>query len=103
MYRDRTGALLVCSHDAEKLPDVRSQLALLARNLWSTPPDHGAAVVAQILGDPALKALWIEEVNAMRQRIAELREGLVKALAPMVWPSASPTSPRNAGCSPTQG
>ena len=103
LYRDRTGALLVCSHDAEKLPDVRSQLALLARNLWSTPPDHGAAVVAQILGDPALKALWIEEVNAMRQRIAELREGLVKALAPMVWPSASPTSPRNAGCSPTQG
>lgn len=37
LYRDRTGALLVCSHDAEKLLDVRSQLALLARNLWSTP------------------------------------------------------------------
>ncbi|MDR0211607.1 MAG: aspartate/tyrosine/aromatic aminotransferase [Pseudomonas putida] len=82
LYRDRTGALLVCSHDAEKLLDVRSQLALLARNLWSTPPDHGAAVVAQILGDPDLKALWVEEVNAMRQRIAELREGLVKALVP---------------------
>ncbi|QBF25793.1 aspartate/tyrosine/aromatic aminotransferase [Pseudomonas tructae] len=82
LYRDRTGALLVCSHDAEKLVDVRSQLALLARNLWSTPPDHGAAVVAQILGDADLKRLWIEEVDAMRQRIAELRVGLVHALAP---------------------
>ncbi|MDD1013086.1 amino acid aminotransferase [Pseudomonas rubra] len=82
LYRDRTGALLVCSHDAEKLLDVRSQLALLARNLWSTPPDHGAAVVAQILGDADLKRLWIEEVDAMRQRIAELRVGLVQALAP---------------------
>ncbi|WP_422210608.1 MULTISPECIES: amino acid aminotransferase [Pseudomonas] len=82
LYRDRTGALLVCSHDAEKLLDVRSQLALLARNLWSTPPDHGAAVVAQILGDVALKQLWVEEVEAMRQRIAELRIGLVEALAP---------------------
>ena len=82
LYRDRTGALLVCSHDAEKLLDVRSQLALLARNLWSTPPDHGAAVVAQILGDAALKQLWVEEVEAMRQRIAELRIGLVEALAP---------------------
>jgi len=82
LYRDRTGALLVCSHDAEKLLDVRSQLALLARNLWSTPPDHGAAVVAQILGDAALKQLWIEEVEAMRQRIAQLRVGLVEALAP---------------------
>lgn len=82
LYRERTGALLVCSHDAEKLLDVRSQLALIARNLWSTPPDHGAAVVAEILGDPALKALWAEEVEAMRQRIAELRVGLVEALAP---------------------
>jgi len=82
LYRDRTGALLVCSHDAEKLVDVRSQLALLARNLWSTPPDHGAAVVAQILGDANLKRLWVEEVEAMRQRIAELRVGLVEALAP---------------------
>ncbi|WP_327440003.1 amino acid aminotransferase [Pseudomonas donghuensis] len=82
LYRERTGALLVCSHDAEKLLDVRSQLALLARNLWSTPPDHGAAVVAQILGDADLKRLWVEEVDAMRQRIAELRVGLVEALAP---------------------
>ncbi|MGE8394783.1 aspartate/tyrosine/aromatic aminotransferase [Pseudomonas sp. BIGb0427] len=82
LYRDRTGALLVCSHDADKLLDVRSQLALLARNLWSTPPDHGAAVVAQILGDTDLKRLWVEEVEAMRQRIAELRVGLVEALAP---------------------
>ncbi|MGH8486110.1 MAG: amino acid aminotransferase, partial [Pseudomonas sp.] len=82
LYRDRTGALLVCTHDAEKLLDVRSQLALLARNLWSTPPDHGAAVVAEILGDAMLKKLWSEEVEAMRQRIAELRVGLVGALAP---------------------
>ena len=82
LYRERTGALLVCSSDAQKLLDVRSQLALLARNLWSTPPDHGAAVVAQILGDPALKHLWVEEVDAMRQRIAQLRTGLVEALAP---------------------
>nr|WP_319527559.1 amino acid aminotransferase [Pseudomonas laurentiana] len=82
LYRERTGALLVSSKDAQKLLDVRSQLALLARNLWSTPPDHGAAVVAQILGDPALKHLWVEEVDAMRQRIAQLRTGLVEALAP---------------------
>ncbi|PWB33495.1 aromatic amino acid aminotransferase [Pseudomonas sp. SDI] len=82
LYRERTGALLVCAQDAQKLLDVRSQLALLARNLWSTPPDHGAAVVAEILGDAALKRLWVEEVEAMRQRIAELRVGLVAALAP---------------------
>lgn len=82
LYRERTGALIVCAGDADKLTDVRSQLAFLARNLWSTPPAHGAAVVATILGDAALKAKWVEELDAMRQRVAGLRLGLVEALQP---------------------
>ncbi|MGO2203143.1 amino acid aminotransferase [Pseudomonas helleri] len=82
LYRERVGALIVCANDAEKLTDVRSQLAYLARNLWSNPPDHGAAVVATILGDAQLKAQWAAEVEAMRSRIAQLRSGLVEALTP---------------------
>ncbi len=82
LYSDRVGALIVCANDAEKLLDVRSQLAFIARNLWSTPPDHGAAVVATILGDSELKQLWSSEVEGMRSRIAQLRSGLVEALAP---------------------
>ncbi|MFC6691367.1 amino acid aminotransferase [Pseudomonas lini] len=81
LYRDRTGALIVCAN-ADKLVDIRSQLANIARNLWSTPPDHGAAVVATILGDPELKSRWADEVEAMRLRIAQLRSGLVEALEP---------------------
>ncbi|UST70717.1 amino acid aminotransferase [Pseudomonas moraviensis] len=82
LYRDRTGALIVCATSADKLTDIRSQLANIARNLWSTPPDHGAAVVATILADPELKARWADEVEAMRLRIAQLRSGLVEALEP---------------------
>lgn len=82
LYSDRVGALIVCANDAEKLLDVRSQLAFIARNLWSTPPDHGAAVVATILGDSELKELWSSEVEGMRSRIAQLRSGLVEALVP---------------------
>ncbi|MCJ8204765.1 amino acid aminotransferase [Pseudomonas sp. RGM2987] len=82
LYRDRTGALIVCAKDADKLQDIRSQLANIARNLWSTPPDHGAAVVATILGDAQLKSLWADEVQAMRLRIAQLRSGLLDALEP---------------------
>ncbi|WLH02735.1 aspartate/tyrosine/aromatic aminotransferase [Pseudomonas beijingensis] len=80
LYRDRTGALIVCARDGEKLVDIRSQLANIARNLWSTPPDHGAAVVATILGNPELKSLWADEVQTMRLRIAQLRSGLLEAL-----------------------
>jgi aromatic-amino-acid transaminase len=83
LYRERTGALIVCCADAEKSLDVRSQLSSIARNLWSNPPDHGAAVVAEILGDAELKQLWADEVEEMRQRIAQLRSGLVEALTPL--------------------
>ncbi|WP_409078074.1 amino acid aminotransferase [Pseudomonas sp. SZMC_28357] len=82
LYSDRTGALIVCTRSAEKLIDVRSQLANIARNLWSTPPDHGAAVVATILGDADLKTLWADEVEGMRTRIAQLRSSLLQALEP---------------------
>lgn len=82
LYCERTGALVVCAARADQLVDVRSQLAFIARNLWSTPPDHGAAVVATILGDAELKAVWLEELDTMRRRVAELRAGLVEALTP---------------------
>lgn len=82
LYRERTGALIVCTSEAEKLLDVRSQLASIARNLWSTPPAHGAAVVATVLDDGELRKLWRDELEAMRQRVAGLRLGLVEALRP---------------------
>lgn len=82
LYRERTGGLIVCAQTAQKLRDVRSQLAFIARNLWSTPPAHGAAVVATILADHELKALWASELEGMRKRVASLRSGLVDALRP---------------------
>jgi aspartate/tyrosine/aromatic aminotransferase len=82
LYRERIGALLVCANDAEQLLNIRSQLASIARNLWSTPPAHGAAIVASILDDGELKALWMGELESMRQRVASLRLGLVEALQP---------------------
>lgn len=82
LYRERTGGLIVVAEDADRLLAVRSQLASIARNLWSTPPSHGAAVVAEILGTASLRTMWEEEVNAMRTRITSLRKGLVEALIP---------------------
>jgi len=39
-------------------------------------------VVASILADAELNSLWVSELNAMRQRVASLRAGLVEALLP---------------------
>ena len=58
-----------------------SQAGSYVRTLYSMPPDHGAAVVALILGDPELEAAWREEVAGMRGRLQEMRKLLHDALA----------------------
>ncbi len=39
-------------------------------------------MVASILADSELHSLWVSELDAMRQRVASLRAGLVEALQP---------------------
>ena len=41
----------------------------IAREMWSMPPDHGAAAVRIVLEDEALRADWDVEVGEMRERI----------------------------------
>ena len=52
-----------------------------ARTLWSMPPDHGAAIVARILGDAELRQGWTSELTTMRERINGMRARLAARLA----------------------
>ena len=52
LYRDRVGAAFVLSADKAASEVARSNLFSLNRLNFSFPPDHGAKVVATILGDP---------------------------------------------------
>ena len=81
LYRERTGAIYAACGSAETALSVRSNLAALARTSYSMPPDHGAAIVAMILGDEALKADWMAEIETMRLRIASIRERLATGLS----------------------
>jgi aspartate aminotransferase len=80
LYRERTGALHVVS-DAAAGDAILSQLVRIARSLYSMPPDHGAAIVHEILENPVLRASWVEEVGAMRARIQGLRHEAVRQLS----------------------
>ena len=79
MYRDRVGAIYVLAADGEVLNRVLSNGHALARAAWSMPPDHGGAAVRLILEDPALTALWLDELDTMRTRINQVRERLAQA------------------------
>ncbi len=79
MYRDRVGAIYVMAEDGEVLNRVLSNGHALARAAWSMPPDHGGAAVRLILEDPALTAMWLDELDTMRTRIRQVRARLAQA------------------------
>lgn len=81
LYRERAGAIYAACGNADAVPALRSNLAALARVNYSMPPDHGSAIVSTILGDEALKADWMAEIEAMRQRITAIRERLAAGLS----------------------
>jgi len=81
LYRERTGAIYALGTTPAAAEAAGSHLVALARTGYSMPPDHGAAIVRDILGDEALRQDWQDELEAMRRRIAALRMNLAKALA----------------------
>jgi aspartate aminotransferase len=81
LYRERTGALAVLAPDNATATAVATHQARLARRMYSMPPDHGAAVAARLLGEPALRADWQQEVAAMVSRMKSLRALLAGKLA----------------------
>jgi aromatic-amino-acid transaminase len=80
LYGERVGALSVYCHDADEAARVLSQLKIVIRTNYSNPPTHGGAVVAAVLNNPELRALWEKELSGMRIRIKSMRQSLVDGL-----------------------
>jgi aromatic-amino-acid transaminase len=80
LYGERVGGLSVLCKDKEEAGRVLSQLKVVIRTNYSNPPTHGGAVVAAVLGNPELRALWEKELGEMRVRIKAMRQKLVDGL-----------------------
>jgi len=80
LYRERVGMASIVSKDAEQARAAQSNLGNVARGIYSMPPDHGAAITACVLQDDELRALWINELGQMRERLNDLRRLLVDKL-----------------------
>jgi aspartate aminotransferase len=80
LYRERTGALHVINQTTAGADAILTQLVRIARTIYSMPPDHGAAIVNEILTTDALRGSWTDEVGSMRSRIAGLRTQAVANL-----------------------
>ena len=81
LYNERVGAITLVAADAATAETAFSQVKYTIRANYSNPPAHGAAVVATILSNQALRTIWEQELTDMRQRIQRMRQLFVNTLA----------------------
>jgi len=79
VYRDRVGCLFVKTGSATATAAAMGHVFQRAREMWSMPPDHGAAAARIILDDPELRARWLVELTGMRDRINAVRQRIASA------------------------
>jgi aspartate/tyrosine/aromatic aminotransferase len=79
VYRDRVGSLHIKTARPASTALAMDHVAQIAREMWSMPPDHGAAAVRTVLEDEALTADWKAELSEMRARIARIRGQIAAA------------------------
>jgi len=80
LYGERIGMMHVICPDAAQAKAVLSQVKVVIRPMYSSPPKHGAELVMKILGNPDRYAKWKAELKAMADRILEVRDLLRKGL-----------------------
>jgi aspartate/tyrosine/aromatic aminotransferase len=80
MYCERVGALTIVAGSQDAAQAALSHAKICVRVNYSNPPKHGAAVVAQVLGDAKLRGLWEQELTQMRDRINAMRRLFVDTM-----------------------
>ncbi|MEO8495442.1 MAG: amino acid aminotransferase [Planctomycetota bacterium] len=73
LYSERVGALTLIAGSADSAQAALSHAKISVRTNYSNPPQHGGAIVATVLANPELRAMWEDEVAEMRSRIHAMR------------------------------
>ena len=79
VYRDRVGSLFLKTGTEETTARAMGHVFQRAREMWSMPPDHGAAAVRLVLDTPELRDRWPGELAVMRERINAVRKRIASA------------------------
>ena len=79
-YRDRVGIIAIQATNSDTAHRSSLKMLDLINALYAMPPDHGAAIVSDILSDRGLRSEWERELAEMRERLANLRIALAAAM-----------------------
>ncbi|HYL88586.1 MAG TPA: amino acid aminotransferase [Burkholderiales bacterium] len=80
LYGERVGAFSLVTASPDEAARALSQLKRIVRTNYSNPPGHGSQLVAAVLASAELRALWEQELAAMRERIKRMRLDLVSKI-----------------------
>jgi aspartate aminotransferase len=73
LYGERAGAVHIVCSNAKSAEKVLSQLKLVIRPMYSSPPKHGVLLVNKILSNPELYTKWTSELSKVSRRVIEMR------------------------------
>lgn len=76
LYGERTGALHFVCKDKNTAGKVLSQVKIIIRTNYSSPPKHGARIAAIILNQPEMRQQWLNELVVVTDRITAMRKAL---------------------------
>jgi len=80
LYGERTGCLHFVCHDKEEAQRVLSQVKIVIRTNYSSPPKHGARIAAAIINNPANFKQWTAELQNVVKRMDDMRKALRAAI-----------------------
>jgi len=80
LYGERTGALHFVCNDKATAARVLSQVKVIIRTNYSSPPKHGARIASMILNKPQMRQQWLNELVVVTDRITRMRKLLRERL-----------------------
>ncbi|XP_059142528.1 aspartate aminotransferase, cytoplasmic-like isoform X2 [Physella acuta] len=86
LYNERIGNLVVVTKDPSKLAEIRSQMEIQIRIMWSNPPCHGGRIVATVLNNSTYYEEWKGQIVTMASRIKKMRQELLDNLKKLGTP-----------------
>ncbi|KAG2262303.1 hypothetical protein Bca52824_069382 [Brassica carinata] len=80
LYGERIGALTIVCTSKDVARKVHSQVLLVVRPMYLSPPIHGASIVTAILKNSDMYKDWTIELKGMADRIISMRQQLYEAI-----------------------
>ncbi|KAL0774130.1 hypothetical protein Bca101_039281 [Brassica carinata] len=80
LYGERIGALTIVCTSQDVARKIHSQVLLVVRPMYLSPPIHGASIVTTILKNSDMYKDWTIELKGMADRIISMRQQLYEAI-----------------------